>query len=131
MSCTFQTERTPFELLEGGAHAFGDVVLEDGVSRLRTVTDKQVLQFICDDTGAHLKPGELAYYTGTLYDLSNYRTLLLDEGFSTEVLYQTASVLDTTLVFDDERVRLIYTSSGTIRILFEKEEGVAHILLKE
>jgi hypothetical protein len=114
-----------------GVYAHEDKVWDQGVIRDRFPTDKQALQFVTDDHGIQLVRGELAYYRGTLYSLSNYRELLLANGYVTENLTRTSNLLDTTLRGPDSRVRLIYQRGANIRILFEKPECLAHILLEE
>lgn len=125
-----RTVEQPYTYISEGVYACGDVVCEDGVIRDRTPTDIQAMQYITNDEGINLAPGELAYYTGTLYSLSNYRTLLIENGYVVEKEVRTADLLDTTLSKEGDRVRLIYQPSGSIRILFENLEGAAHILLE-
>ena len=96
----------------------------------KAATDTQALQYVTDASGISLSSGELAYYTGTLYSLSNYRELLLENGYRIESEVRTSDVLDTTLSSGSDRVRLIYQPSGSIRILFENLGGAAHILLE-
>lgn len=127
--CT-QTIEHPYVYVEEGVYACEETVWEHGKSRSRTPTDTQALQYVTDDRGIELSHGELAHYTGTLYSLSNYRELLLEHGYIVEKEVRTASVLDTTLSCSGDRVRIIYQQSGSIRILFENEQGVAHILLE-
>lgn len=127
--CTVRVDK-PYEYIREGVYASGDVVSENGNLRSRTPTDNQALQFVPDGGGISLVPGELAYYTGSLYSLSNYRELLLKEGYITDSLTRTSEVLDTTLSRGGDRVRLIYQQSGSVRILFENKEGLAHILLE-
>lgn len=129
VGCT-QTVAIPYVQIAEGVYACGDVVWDQGTLRSRTPTDIQSMQYVPDDSGISLTPGELADYIGTLYSLSNYRELLLQEGFSVEKETRTCDILDTTLFRDDERVRLIYQPSGRIRILFENRQGAAHILLE-
>lgn len=120
----------PYTYIAEGVYACGDTVYENGVARSKTETDAQALQYVTDDRGISLSPGDLAYYTGTLYSLSNYRELLLESGYGIESEVRTSEVLDTTLSNGSDRVRLIYQPSGSIRILFENSGGVAHILLE-
>lgn len=120
----------PYTYVSEGVYACGDKVWENNVIRDKTSVDRQALQFIQDDRGVNLIPGELADYSGSLYSLSNYRALLLGEGFAVERETRTCDILDTTLSKDGDRVRLIYQSSGSIRILFENRQGAAHILLE-
>ena len=120
----------PYTYIAEGVYACGDTVWENGVARSRAATDTQALQYVTDDCGISLSPGELAYYTGTLYSLSNYRELLLENGYRIESEVRTSDVLDTTLSSGSDRVRLIYQPSGSIRILFENLGGAAHILLE-
>ncbi len=91
-------------------------------------TSHQVLQW-CEGTTDALTKGELYFYNGSLYALSNYRAYLMSNGFSEVESAKTDALLDSVLSNGDEKVRLIYQSSGTIRILLEKSDGVAHILL--
>lgn len=120
----------PYTYIADGVYACGDTVWENGVARSRAATDTQALQYVTDDRGISLSTGELAYYTGTLYSLSNYRELLLENGYRIESEVRTSDVLDTTLSSGSDRVRLIYQPSGSIRILFENLGGAAHILLE-
>lgn len=126
-----ETISVPYSYVAEGVYMCGDTVWEDGVARDRTPTDKQALQYITDANGVNLYPCGLVTYTGTLYDLSNYRELLLENGYVITTEVRTSNMLDTVLLNGDGRVRLIYLASGSIRILFEKPESVAHILLKE
>ena len=119
----------PYTYIADGVYACGDTVWENGVARSRAATDTQALQYVTDASGISLSSGELAYYTGTLYSLSNYRELLLENGYRIESEVRTSDVLDTTLSSGSDRVRLIYQPSGSIRILFENLGGAAHILL--
>lgn len=104
---------------------------EDGSCRypMREYTSHQVLEY-CPGTLDTLTKGELSAYHGSLYALSNYRAYLLAKGFVETSRESTASVLDSMLDNGDERVRLIYQSSGTIRIIVENPDGLAHILLE-
>ena len=104
---------------------------EDGSLRypMQSYTSHQVLEY-CDGTADALSKGELNFYHGTLYALSNYRSYLLANGFTETHFENTASVLDSMLDNGEERVRLIYQSSGTIRIFLENPDGLAHILLE-
>lgn len=128
--CSHVVEQ-PYIYISEGVYACGDTVWEDGTVRDRTPTDVQALQYITNDEGINLTPGELAYYEGTLYSLSNYRALLLERGYEVESEVRTSDVLDTTLSNGSDRVRLVYQPSGSIRILFENSKGAAHILLEE
>lgn len=114
--CTYEAA-VPYVQLADNVYATEEVVWEEGNVRDRQVTDKQVLQYVTDDNGIDLQPGELAFYYGTLYSLSNYRAQLLSEGYTIESETQTPDVLDTVLSKEGERVRLIYQRSGTIRII--------------
>lgn len=125
-----QTVEQPYTFLGDNTYSCGDVVWENGVSRNKLPTDAQALQYVTDGTRIDLVPGDLAFYSGSLYSLSNYRKLLLEEGYIIESETRSPILLDTTLNFGGDRVRLIYQSSGSIRILFENQEGFAHILLK-
>lgn len=125
-----QVVEQPYIYISEGVYACGDTVWEDGAVRDRTPTDVQAMQYITNEEGIDLVPGELAYYTGTLYSLSNYRALLLESGYTVEKEVRTADVLDTLLSNGTDRVRLIYQPSGSIRILFENPKGAAHILLE-
>lgn len=104
---------------------------EDGTSRypLSDYTSHQVLEW-CEGTFDTLTKGELSTYHGSLYAISNYRAYLLSKGFQEVASENSASVLDSMLDNGDERVRLIYQSSGTIRIIMENPDGLAHILLE-
>ncbi len=127
--CT-QTVERPYVYVSAGVYAYGDMVDDCGVMRNRTPTDTQALQYITDDGGISLIPGELASYEGSLYSLSNYRELLLSNGYVIDREIRTADILDTTLSAGEDRVRLIYQPSGSIRILFKNLKGAAHILLE-
>lgn len=127
--CT-QTITRPYTCLADGVYAYEGTVWENGATREKTPADIQAMQYIPDDSGIDLTPGELTDYTGTLYSLSNYRVLLLQEGYAIESEIRTRDVLDTTLGRCGDRVRLIYQPSGRIRILFENPGGAAHILLE-
>lgn len=104
---------------------------EDGTQRLpeSCYTSHQLLQW-CEGPSSKLVWRELYFYDGSLYALSNFRRSLLNHGYVEEVREQSSSVLDILLTSDAERVRLIYQSSGTIRIIMENPDGLAHILLE-
>ena len=127
--CTRVVER-PYMYITDGVYVYGDMVEDCGLMRNRTPTDTQALQYITDDSGISLTPGELASYDGSLYSLSNYRELLLSNGYVIDSEIRTADILDTTLSFGEDKVRLIYQPSGSIRILFKNSKGAAHILLE-
>lgn len=127
-SCSVKENRIPYVQLDSGTLTPDGQVHIDDYQRELFVTDHQVLDF-CTGPAETLDKGELNFYYGSIYALSNYRGLLLNNGFTTETLEQTSTLLDTTLSNGSERVRLIYQVSGTIRILFENPEGQAHILL--
>lgn len=114
--CTYQKDM-PYVYITEGVYATSDRVWDNGVVRERQVTDKQALQYITDDNGVDLQKGELVFYHGTLYSLSNYRAYLLAEGYVVESETRTSDLLDTILSKDSQRVRLIYQKSGTIRII--------------
>lgn len=129
--CTPSHEEIPYVRLESGELATQNVVFTLQGTRERTAQDVQPLYFIADGEDYELEQSAVLQYTGTLYALSNYRELLLKRGYKEDAFIQTAAILDTTLYNEQERVRLIYQSTGTIRILFDNPEGDAHILLRE
>lgn len=128
--CAYTVE-VPYVYIQEGVYACGDTVYDHGSTRKRTPTDLQALQYIPDGSAIELLPGELVSYSGTLYSLSNYRMILLQNGYVIESEQRTCDILDTTLVCGEDRVRLIYQPSGHIRILFKDIRGPAHILLEE
>lgn len=127
--CSYVVE-TPYVCIKDGVYAVGNTVKDHGEIRERLPSEQQALQFITDDKGVDLMGGRLAFYTGTLYSLSNYRKALLDDGYKVDTITRTCDVLDTTLKRGDDRIRLIYQRSGTIRILFKKNKGERHIKMK-
>ena len=116
--CSAKTVYVPYALQEDGSHRLP----------MSTYTSHQVLEY-CDGTLDKLSKGELSTYHGTLYALSNYRVYLMNNGFVETSYEATSSVLNSLLDNGSEKVRLIYQSSGTIRIVMENQEGLAHILL--
>lgn len=127
--CT-RTIEIPYTFVSEGVYAYEDSVWDHGTVREKLPDERQALQFVTDDKGILLEKGELVYYEGTIYSLSNYREVLLKSGYVEENCTRTYDVLDTVLTRDADRVRLIYQRSGIIRILFENRQGVAHILLE-
>lgn len=125
-----QEVAVPYVYVSEGVYACGNSVWDHGTIRTRTPTDVQAMQYVTDDSGIDLTPGTLADYAGTLYSLSNYRELLISNGYGVESETLTCDVLDSTLSLGGDRVRLIYQPSGRIRILFENYRGAAHILLE-
>ena len=123
-------EYRPYMYIDDGVFLYEGKVWDHGEVRARTPTDKQALQFICDHNGVDLVKGELAYYEGSLYSLSNYREYLINCGYVEEHTTRTRDLLDTTLSNGNDRVRLIYQQSGRIRILFENQPAPAHIILE-
>lgn len=120
--CAPTSDYTPYYLTTGGVKVYAE--------QEPPVGDAQVLEF-CTGEREPLYHTTLNFYSGSLYALSNYRQALLNNGFVTESLTQTGDLLDTVLSDSTERVRLIYQATGTIRIVFENQAGVAHILLEE
>ena len=118
-SCQAPTEFVPYAQQEDGSWRYP----------MQNYTSHQVLEY-CEGTLDTLSKGELNFYHGSLYALSNYRAYLMGNGFVETHYEATASVLDSMLDNGDERVRLIYQSSGTIRIIVENPDGLAHILLE-
>lgn len=127
--CSY-VEETPYVCITEGVYAVGNTVKDHGEIRERLPSEQQALQFVTDDKGVDLTGGRLAFYSGTLYSLSNYRKALLDDGYRVDTITRTCDVLDTTLKKGNDRIRLIYQRSGTIRILFEKNRGERHIKMK-
>lgn len=127
--CT-KVHNVPYIRIADGVYAVGDEVWDHGVKRERMPNEQQALQFVTDDKGVDLVGGDLAFYTGTLYSLSNYRLALLDNGYTVSKEVRTHDLMDTTLKKDKDRIRLIYQRSGTIRILFEKSRGERHIVME-
>lgn len=121
--CAVQTVHTPYYLSETGEKVYA--------GQESNPRDKQVLEY-CTSAGAEpMYNTSLNFYTGNLASISNYRERLVGNDFRTQSIVQTSERIDEVLGNGFERVRLIYTSSGTIRIVFENPEGVAHILLEE
>ncbi len=117
--CTSREEFIPYAVQADGSRRYPG----------EEYTSHQVLNW-CDGTSDTLTKGELYFYTGSLYAVSNYRTHLLSNGFEEVSSSNSDTLLDSLLSNGDERVRLLYQSTGTIRILLEKSDGVAHILLE-
>lgn len=117
-SCRTVVEETPYAQLENG------LLYADG-----TTSTKQVLEF-CTGPITPMYKGELNFYEGDLYSLSNYRELLLLNGFTEITCNKSSTLLDSLLSNGEESVRLIYQSTGAIRIIHEKTNGIAHILLE-
>ena len=116
--CSAKTVYVPYALQEDGSHRLP----------MSDYTSHQVLEY-CGGTTDRLSPGELSTYHGSLYALSNYREYLMYNGFVETSYEASASVLNSLLDNGSERVRLIYQSTGTIRIVMENQAGLAHILL--
>lgn len=116
-----RVEYVPYVVLDNGRLLHGNEENYTG--------SKQVLEF-CTGFTEPLYTGELNFYHGTLYGLSNYRELLLNNGFEETTVTKTSDLLDSTLSNGSDRVRLIYQNTGTIRIVFENRSGAAHILLE-
>lgn len=96
----------------------------------QSVQEKQVLEY-CVGTEDPLYYTSINSYEGSLYALSYFRQQLLSRGYTERVWTQSSDLLDTILSGNGERVRLIYQSNGSIRIVFENQAGAAHILLEE
>lgn len=120
----------PYQYVSEGVYLCEGKVWDGTEWRDANETDVQALQYVTSEDPIELYPYDLVSYDGSLYSLSNYRKLLLDNGYEIEAEERTSAVLDTTLFKEDDRVRLIYQSSGSVRILFENQEGLAHILLE-
>lgn len=121
--CAAQTVRTPYYLSEAGEKVYA--------GQESNPREKQALEY-CASVGAEpMYNTSLNFYTGNLASISNYRECLISNDFRTQSIVQTSERIDEVLSNGFERVRLIYTSSGTIRIVFENPKGVAHILLEE
>lgn len=126
------TERNfiPYQYISEGVYLCEGRVWDGTEWRDANVTDKPALQYVTSDDPIELYPCDLVSYDGSLYSISNYRKLLLDNGYRIESETRTSSTLDTTLYNEEDRVRIIYQSSGSIRILFENSRGLAHIILE-
>ena len=116
--CAQQTMYVPYALQEDGSCRYPS----------KGYTSHQVLEY-CEGTTDKLTHTELNFYDGSLYALSNYRAWLMSNGFVETAKTQSATILDSMLTNAGDRVRLIYQSTGTIRIITENPEGLAHILL--
>ena len=123
-------QNVPYVRLESGEIATATTVFTMHGARARTAKDSQPLYFCTDWGDSVLEQRNLIQYEGSLYSLSNYRQALLDNGWVEDSLVQTSDLLDSMLVRDNDRVRLIYQSTGMIRILFDNPQGAAHILLE-
>lgn len=131
-ACSTNTRYSCYVLVDNGERALAMEVYNcDNVARVRTDLDRQVLEFCPDYTDYTLIHQELSIYIGSLYALSNYRELLLDNGYAEVSRIQTSELLDVSLEKGEDGVRLIYTHNGVVRILFKNSEGDSHILLKE
>lgn len=121
--CSPHTTYQPYYLTESGERVYA--------GQESSPVEKQALEYCTDDDAEPLYNTSLNFYTGNLASISNYRERLLAKDFDTKSIVKTPERIDEVLSNGFERVRLIYTSSGTIRIVFENPEGVAHILLEE
>lgn len=131
-ACSTNTRYSCYVMVDNGERALAtEVYNSDNVARVRTDLDRQVLEFCPDHADYSLIHQELSIYIGSLYALSNYRELLLDNGYAEVSRIQTSELLDVSLEKGEDGVRLIYTHNGVVRILFKNSEGDSHILLKE
>lgn len=121
VGCSATVTRTPYLELSNGDKLYANT---------DTIPIQQEVLDYCPDNTTKLQHTYLNFYEGGLQGISNYRQLLLDNGFVEQVNEHSAEVLDSMFYSDDGRVRIIYQVSGTSRIIFEKPESEAHILLK-
>lgn len=128
-SCT-NTTYIPYQYVAEDVYLCGGMLYVNGTARDASITDKPALQYVTSEEGINLYPCDLITYDGDLYSLSNYRALLIEEGYTVIEETRTDSLLDTTLEKNEDKVRLIYQSTGSIRILFKNQQGPAHILLE-
>ena len=124
-----ETTYVPYQYVAEGTYLCNGMLYEDGVPRNASVTDKAALQYVVSEDEIALYPYDITY-DGDLYSLSNYRSLLLQAGYTVVEEVRTDSLLDTTLTKGNDKVRLIYQPAGSIRILFKNQQGPAHILLE-
>lgn len=120
--CASRVENRPYYLSDDGVKVYS--------SESADPYKKQVLEF-CHGPDYALYHTRLNSYDGSLYALSNYREMLLENGYVEQSCTRTSSLIDCVLYNHQGRVRLIYQSTGAIRIVFENKDCAAHILLKE
>lgn len=86
----------------------------------------QPLYLFATDTNYTLSRGDMNNYSGTLDDLSAYELKLKENGYTTESLVFNNQYIDTYLVNEEgDKVRLLYVSTGTIKIwAMSSEENI-------